>query len=152
MGPRRYWGAPPPLASRKARADYFADWSPSVLPRREGPRSGGRRAYEVRVWMTGIVYVIDDDLSAVAPVDLAALQDRLDAFHAAPVSADEAIEMAVDHRAWLGRALQELFDRSGALAAGTAIPKEDWHLRDLERLRRVVARAADHLLPPPPAV
>lgn len=93
--------------------------------------------------MTGIVYTIDDDLSRVADVDLDRIQARL--------RADEPHDLGTfePHRDWLQRAVGELKRRTGGLPPGTAIDECDWHLRDLERLRRVVGCAAETLLAPP---
>jgi len=92
--------------------------------------------------MTGIVYTIDDDLSRVADVDLVGIQKRLDN--------DEgelpALGTFGHHREWLRRAVNELNRRTADLKPGTPIAKNDWHLRDLERLRRVVACASTTLL------
>lgn len=146
--PRRYWGAPPPMGPRRsqARADYFGEWNFNVLPRRGAARPDGRRTYEVRCWMTGICYTIDDELAAIAPVDLRGILARLDAAEASGTGLRQDMEAADGHRSWLRRAALELIHRTGDLPAGTAIDPEDWHLRDLERMRRVVEKAAAHLL------
>jgi hypothetical protein len=98
--------------------------------------------------MVGIVYTINDDLTAVEPVDPEALLSRLRAWEAEPGNLDAVDEHHELHRAWLRKAALVLADRTSELAPGTPIAPEDWHLRDLERLRRVAARAADHLLGP----
>ena len=101
----------------------------------------------MRVLMTGIVYTIDDDLSRVADVDLVGIQKQLD--HDAGKLPD--LGTFEHHRAWLSRAVIELNRRTAGLKPGTPIAKSDWHLRDLERLRRVVACASTTLLPKPTA-
>lgn len=92
--------------------------------------------------MTGIVYTIDDDLSRVADVDIVGIQKRLDD-HEAELPNLGTFE---PHRAWLHRAVVELVRRTAGLQPGTPIARTDWHLRDLERLRRVVACASTTLL------
>ena len=145
---RAPWGQPPPVADRTARAAYFKDWKWQLLPRRERAVGDNHRRYEVRTWMVGIVYTIDDDLSTVAAVDPQVLLERLDTWEAGPGNRQQASDAHAVHRAWLRRAAQALNDRTSALPPGTRIAEEDWHLRDLERLRRVAAKAADHLLGP----
>lgn len=145
---RAPWGQPPPVTDRAARAAYFSDWRWQILPRRERPVGESRRRYEVRTWMVGIVYTIDDDLSAVAAIDPRLLLSRLEAWEAVPANREAADPHHELHRDWLRKAAQALQDRTHALAPGTPIPDTDWHLRDLERLRRVAAKAADHLLGP----
>jgi len=93
--------------------------------------------------MTGIVYTIDDDLSRVADVDLDGIQKQLEK------AIDGDIGIFVHHRDWLRRAVKELQRRTAGLQPGTFIDEKDWHLRDLERLRRVVECAAPALLAAP---
>lgn len=103
----------------------------------------GRRRYEVRVMMTGIVYTIDDNLSRVADVDLDGIEARLEGCSARTLGTFEP------HLDWLRRAVSELKRRTGGLRTGTPIGPRDWHMRDLERMRRVVGCAAATLLAPP---
>lgn len=147
MGPLRHWGAPPPVSSRHARAAYFDDWRWQLLPRRGEAQPGGMRRYEVRVAMTGIVYTVNDDLSTVADVDLRDLLARAEAGRAATLARPERFFMESEHVRWLHTAAVELIRRTGGVAPGSTIGREDWHMRDLERLRRVAARAALTLLP-----
>ena len=147
LHPQRYWGRPPAASDRHARAAYFADWRRQVLPRRGTSCADGRRRYEVRCAMAGIIYTIDDDLSAVAAVDPRALWERhltVDA-ERAPADLDEPWS---EHVRWLRRAVRALIQRTGDVQPGTPIAPSDWHMRDLKRLRRVAAAAADHLCPP----
>lgn len=145
--PRRYWGRPPAASDRPARAAYFADWRWQVLPRRGEACGSGRRRYEVRCAMAGIVYTIDDDLSFVAPIAPRVLWAQ----HFAP-DAPQPPRMLDDpwdaHVHWLRRAVDALIQRTGDVTPGEEIPLSDWHMRDLERLRRVAAAAALHLCRP----
>ncbi|HCH61425.1 MAG TPA: hypothetical protein DFR83_01385 [Deltaproteobacteria bacterium] len=148
IGPQRYWGQPPSSSDRWARASYFSDWNFQVLPRRGRLRADGQRGYEVRMLMTGIVFGIDDTLSSVAAVDVPGLLERLEAQKQSQAHHSDRFENEDLYWAWLSRALIELHRRTAALPPGTPIPSDDWHLRDLERLRRVAARMAAYLFIP----
>ncbi len=150
MGPRRHWGRPPPVSERWARAAYFGEWNPRILPRRGAARGEGRRAYEVRLWMTGLVFTIHDHLEFVDSVDVPQLLERLKDQQQAGAHQSDRFENEDLYWGWLWRALTELHHRTADLPPGTPIPGDDWHLRDLERLRRVAAKMADYLFLPLP--
>lgn len=146
MGPRRCWPAPPPMDDRWGRAAYFAGWSPAFLPRRGYARPNGGRRYEVRMMMSGLAFTIDDDLSCVADVDVQGLLALVEARMAIGDHGHDRFEDEELFWYWLRRALTELVYRSSAQPPGTPIAREDWHQRDLERMRRVAGKMANYLL------
>lgn len=145
IGPRRYWGAPPPVTDRWARADYFADWSPRVLPRRGERRPGGQRRYEIRMLMTGLVFSIEDDTDHIADIDVRGLLSQLEAQERSGAHHSDRFENEDMYWWWLRRALLEVIRRTGDLPPATPIPQDDLHFRDLESLRRVAEKMAGYL-------
>lgn len=114
------------------------------MPRRGRGIDGRRRRYEVRCSMAGLVYTIDDDLTCVAGISPRQLWARHFAIDAdwPPAELDDPW---AEHIGWLRRVVAELHYRTGDVQPGERIAPSDWHLRDLERLRRVAAAAARHL-------
>ena len=125
MGPLRHWGRPPPVSERRARAEYFADWNYQLLPRRGARGPAGKRAYEVRMLMTGLVFRVDDNLACVGSSNTRQLLGRLQQQRQAGAHRSDRFENEDLYWAWLSRALTELHRRTGDLPPGTPNPEDD---------------------------